>query len=254
VPRPVLNELPAGIAADGMAVLEVDSGLRAFLVGGARAQLTLVDPATSELQTVDLEAPAARLELFRAPRPEGDPDGGEGNYALAWSTASEVVSFIDLDRVAQLRGRAIRTLRIGSPLRDLVPLPGRHAAVCRTSNAFSLVLLDFEDRTATPLTANVAVGQVVPDPEGGPVYVSLPAWTDLFGDHGAEVVAMNPDTGGQVRVALPLDGQLVVVPGSERIVSVHAAPGKLSVFDRNPQVGAQVTSRDMIFLEGILDP
>lgn len=254
VPRPVLNELPAGMAADGMAVLEVDAGLRAFLVGGGRSQLTIVDPATSELQTVDLEAPAARLELFRAPRPEDDPDGGEGNYALAWSTASEVVSFIDLDRVAQLRGRAIRSLRIGSPLRSLAPLPGRHSAVCRTADDYALVLLDFDDRTATPLTAGVAIGQVVPDPAGGPVYVTLPRWYGTDGEHAAEVVAMNPDTGGQVRVTLPEDGTLLVVPGTERIVSLHDAPGKLSVFDRDPAVGAQVTTRDLIFLEGILNP
>lgn len=254
VPRPVLNELPAGIDADDLAVLDFDDGLRAFLVGRTRNQLLIVNPLTSELQAVALEAPASQLVLFRAPRPADDEEGGEGNYALAYAPNASVVSFIDLDRVDRRRSRAISTLRLNGGLTRLLPLPGRRAAVATMIDRKVLNLLDFSARTATPLTAAVDIDAVQPDPEGGAIYVSLPASSTLEGDLGAEVVSLDPDTGSPVRVALPEGADLLVVPGARRLVAVHGPLGRVSVFDRNPAPGATVTTRDLLFLEGLLDP
>ncbi len=238
VPRPYLNQLAAARSPTDLAVETVAGGQRIFTCGGGT--LTVTHPVTGRRTAVPVGVPASRLLPFSAPR-DDDLVEGDGRFALLWSPNSKAVVFADLDLLERRGGRALTPLVLSVPVTELSPLPGRRGAVARLGSA-GVALLDFEARTATPLTASGRLLSLVVEPSGDRLHA-------LVEDGHHAVVTVDSDTGASHDVEISGGGALVYVPGADRVVVDHgAAWGHLSVV-----AGERVTELDGVLLKGALD-
>lgn len=243
VPRPYLNQLPAGAAPTDLVVEPVQDGLRVFTISEQTATISVIDPGTAQRIGVEVGQAVRHLLPFTAPRPD---DGGAGRFALLWGPNSGAVVFADLDQLAHRRGRALTPLPIQGRVQSVHPLPGRRGAVARFADR--IALLDFDDRTVTPLTAGGEVTALVVDPSGNRVYVGVAG--TVF-----SVVSVDVATGAPVATEIPAGrGPLVYVPEAQRLLVDHgAASGYVSILDPDDLDDGRVSERTGLFLQGVLD-
>ncbi|MEZ4473986.1 MAG: hypothetical protein R3F60_25000 [bacterium] len=237
LPRPYLNQLPGAPGAADLWAGEVADGPRIFTTGAAG--LAITHPATGRRTMVPLPAGAGgRLLPFRGPRP--DDAAAEAHFALLWGPGRSLAVFIDLDRVEQRGQQAVTPLALPFPVSDLLPLPGRRGAVARIGDG-GIALLDFDARTATPLTASAPLRDLIVEPGGARVHALLDD-----GYREAAVVSLDAATGATQDVRLPRGGRLLFVPGVDRVVVDHGETwGRISGLD-----GTEVTDFRGFFLEG----
>lgn len=245
VPRPYLNQLPAGQRPSDFAVLEVDAGPRVFAVEPSLPGISVIEPTTAGRVAVQSDLPVGRILPFEAAR----DDDSTGRFALLWQTGATGVVFADLDRLEEQRGRALTPLVIGSPLGDLQPIPGRRMALARVSDN-RVVLLDFVARTATPLDADSPLRTVLVAPDGGAIYLHTEAdsLAALATDSLIASTVKLSDDYGTVQT-------LLHVPGAERLVAVayDEAFGRVIVAPTTGLAPETLERRDGLFLEGVFD-
>lgn len=240
VPRPYLNQLPAGQRPGDMAVIEVESGPRVFTVDSSLPGVSIIEPRTADRQAIPTALPVSQILPFEAPRAEG----GIGQFALLWSPGAAGVVFADLDRLEDDRGRALTPLVIDGTIRQLEPLPGRRRAVATVGDR-QIVVFDFDARTATRLDLDGPIEQLIVDSTGDRTYLSTQT--------GA-VVAIDSDRLTAAAVRLDRPGRMVHVPGADRLVIDlgGAIGGAIAVVPDLPAEDA-VVRRDGVFFEGIFD-
>ncbi len=242
VPRPSLNLLPAGgEPSDLLADAE-----RVFTANGRAGTVAVLDPVTGRRRVVDVGAPVARILPFTAPRADGE---GEGRFALLWAPGGEAVVFADLDRLELRAGQAVTPLRLEGRVVEVAPLPGRRGAAARLEND-RLVLLDFDDRTATPLVlaGGASLGPMRVDPDGDRVYALVQGGPD-----GAALVTVGVETGAPTSVALRSGARdLLVLPAARRLLIDHGKQtGEITVVPMG--AAGEATERSNLLLEGMFD-
>ncbi len=245
VPRPYLNQLPAGQRPSDFAVLAVDAGPRVFAVEPSLPGISVIEPTTAGRVAVQSDLPVSRILPFEAERDDGTP----GRFALLWQAGAAGVVFADLDRLEEQRGRALTPLVVGGSISDVQPIPGRRMAVGRVGGN-RVVILDFDARTATPLDAADEIQALIVAPDGAAIYL-VTASDDLA------VLATDTLIASTVSLTEHFADvqQLLHVPGADRLVAVLAGPdtGRVVVAptaDLSPEV---LQRRDGIFLEGVFD-
>ncbi len=239
VPRPYLNQLAGAPQPSDLIVRTVADGQRVFTVG--RQSLSITHPITGRRTSVDVGLPISNMVPFTALRGDELVDG-DGQYALLWSPGSPAVAFADLDLVELRGGRAITPLVLSSAVTHLQPLPQRRGAVARLGNT-GLALLDFEARTATPLTASGRLNALVVSASGDEVYA-------LVEDGDFALVTVDTTTGSATSTPLSDGGELLHIAGVDRTVVNHPQSwGHMSVLEDDT-----ITERNGVFLEGTLDP
>lgn len=241
VPRPYLNQLPAASGPIELQVEDTFEGLRVFTCG--RQALAVTHPVTGRRTVVPLRSRVDRLLPFRAARNDDLTGDAEGLFALLWSEGSQTVQFADLD-LAERRGeRAITPLVMSAPVTDIQPLPGRRGAVARLGTV-GLALLDFEARTATPLTANGSLQQLVVEPSGDRVFALI------AGNGRHSVVTVDVDTGASVATTIPARALAIhYLPDADRVVAEYADWwGRVRVID----AAGEVVDREAFLLQGAL--
>ncbi len=245
VPRPYLNQLPAGQRPSDFAVVEVEAGPRVFAVEPALPGVSVIEPTTAGRVAVTSDLPVSEILPFEAPR----EDGSTGHFALLWQTGAAGVVFADLDALEEHRGRALTPLVIGGALTHVRPIPGRRAAVAR-SGPSRVVMLDFDARTATPLDADSPIQSLIVAPEGDAIFLH----TEL-----GSLAALATDTLIASTVPLtdaPADVErLLHVPGARRLVAVlyDEAHGRVVVSPDAELSPEALRRRDGLFLDGVFD-
>lgn len=239
VPRPVLNQLPAGQRPADLAVRTLAAGTRLFAVEPALPGLSVIDPVTADRLAIPTDTPVSRIIPFDAPR----PDGADGHFALLWSPDAPGVVFADLDQLQDQRGRALTPLVLAGGITTLAPIPDRRAAVALVAG-LQVVIIDFDARTATPLTVPGGIDQLIVDPTGDRIY--------LAADH--DLIAIDTDTLTTQSARAPFPGgALLHAPGAERLVYAWPDPlGDVLVLDETPDPG-RLTHHAPLFLEGAFD-
>ncbi|MEZ4465255.1 MAG: hypothetical protein R3F43_12380 [bacterium] len=234
---PLPQPAPRGAGRGGSLGRRGGGRPRIFTTGAAG--LAITHPATGRRTMVPLPAGAGgRLLPFRGPRP--DDAAAEAHFALLWGPGRSLAVFIDLDRVEQRGQQAVTPLALPFPVSDLLPLPGRRGAVARIGDG-GIALLDFDARTATPLTASAPLRDLIVEPGGARVHALLDD-----GYREAAVVSLDAATGATQDVRLPRGGRLLFVPGVDRVVVDHGETwGRISGLD-----GTEVTDFRGFFLEG----
>lgn len=245
VPRPYLNQLPAGQRPSDFAVVEVDAGPRVFAIEPNLPGISVIEPTTASRVAVTSDLPVSRILPFEAPR----EDGGVGHFALLWQSGAAGVVFADLDNLEEQRGRALTPLVIGGALTEVQPIPGRRAAVAR-SGTNRVIMLDFDARTATPLDADSPVEALIVAPDGGTIY--------LHTERGS-LAALATDTLIASTVQLTDEyavvQRLLHVPGARRLVAVlyDEAFGRVIVSPESDLSPEALERRDGLFLDGVFD-
>lgn len=245
VPRPYLNQLPAGQRPSDFAVLEVDAGPRVFAVEPALPGISVIEPTTAGRVAVQTELPVSQMLPFEAERDDGSP----GRFALLWQSGAAGVVFADLDRLEDERGRALTPLVVGGTISDVRPIPGRRMAVARVGGN-RVVILDFDDRTATPLDADSEIQSLIVAPDGTAIYLLTVS---------GSLAALASDTLIASTVSLPVAyndvSTLLLVPGAERLVAVRYAEqyGRVIVAPTTDLTPESLERRDGLFFEGVFD-
>lgn len=239
VPRPVLNQLPAGQRPADLAVRTLAAGTRLFTAEPTLPGVSVIDPVTADRVAIPTDTVVSRIIPFEAPRPDGD----DGHFALLWHPGATGVVFADLDHLQQQRGRALTPLVLGGGVQTLSPIPDRRAAVATVADT-QVVIIDFDARTATPLTVPGGVDQLIVDPAGDRIY--------LAADH--DLIAIDTDTLTTRSARAPFTGgTLLHTPGADRLVYAWPDPlGDVLVLDETPDPD-RVIHRAPLFIEGAFD-
>lgn len=240
VPRPVLNQLPAGVRPSDIAVVTLAQGPRVFAIEPALPGISVIDPITAERIPVSTGVRVGRILPFTAPRPEG----GDGHFALAWRAGAQEVVFADLDHLAERRGRALTSLVLAGAIGDVHPIPGRRMAVATVATD-QLVVIDFDARTATPLTLAQGLRQLIVDPDGSRIYL-------LTGD---DVVALDVATLTAAVAPIPGGGDaLLHLPAADRLLVADTGDplGHVTALPETPTDGEAI-ERAPLFIEGVFD-
>lgn len=236
VPRPYLNQIPVIEGPTEMRVEPTLDGLRVFTC--SQSMLAVTHPVTGQRTVVDPGGRVDHLLPFRGAR--SDDLAEEGQFALLWSAGSRRVLFADLDLLERRRERALTPLTLSASITEVHPLPGRQGAVARLGQS-GLALLDFDARTATPLTANGSLLSLVVQPDGARIHALLQAGRD------AAVVSIDVDTGASRSVSVPAGAISVqYLPLADRLAVIFNDPwGRLHLIDEG-----EVIEREGFLLEG----
>jgi hypothetical protein len=239
VPRPVLNELPAGGEPIRVFARTVTDGPRIFALLGTGTTLSVVEPETAHRTAVALTSRATEVLPFEGTRDDGEP----GQYALLWSKGQTVVTFVDLDLVEHRAGRALTPLSVDGPIQALLPVPGQRMAVAQVGDDV-VTLLDFDARTATPLRAAGSVEGLRVADDGSAVYFAVRG-------RSFAVAMLDPATGRVFTETIGAQGAVYTLPALNRVlVDFHHTMGSMSVWSPFDDT---VDTRRGVFLEGVLD-
>jgi len=256
VPRPTLNVLPGSPALVDALPHRTPDGLRVFSLEGRT--LAVIHPETGARRGVTLGFEGAALVPYAGA-------GGEPS-ALIWGRGAEQVAYVRLDDLEASGSRAVRTLTLEGGLSDLLPVPGRAAAVGILPAR--LVVLDFPGESATPFD----VGGVLTGAE------SSPSWDDPAPTPGSGVVTdgasvfavmraasdgrhhlihldlgVDGSGGGARAVSLAKGGHPMLVPGAARLVVDHrTTAGTISVVATDAGPDARADLRRSLFLTEVL--
>lgn len=250
IPRPILNQLPAGTRPTDLAAIPLPTGTRIITIEPTLPGLSLIDPATADRITIPTDLPIARILPFTAPRPPDDPapqddpapEPTPGHFALLWQPGSPGVIFADLDHLADRRGRALTPLVLADNILTLHPIPHRRMAIA-TIGPQQIVIIDFDARTATPLTLAAPLATLLIDPDGTRIYLHSPP----------DIIALEVDTlTATTAPAHPQADQLLHIPAAHRLVLAHTyAPlGRVTILPETPTEEAPI-HRAPLFLEGV---
>lgn len=256
VPRPTLNVLPGSPALVDALPHRTPDGLRVFSLEGRT--LAVIHPETGARRGVTLGFEGAALLPYAGA--EGAPS------ALVWGRGAEQVAYVRLDDLEASGSRAVRTLTLEGGLSDLLPIPGRAAAVGILSAR--LVVLDFRGESATPFDlGGVLVGAESsvywddPSPgagsgvvtDGASVFAVMRAAVD--GRHHLIHVDLGDDgrAGGARALPLANGGKPLLVPGAGRLVVDHGTTaGTISVVATDAGPDARADLRRSLFLTEVL--
>jgi hypothetical protein len=257
VPRPTLNVLPGSPALVDALPHRTPDGLRIFSLEGRT--LAVVHPETGARRGVTLTFEGAALVPYAGVA--GEPS------ALIWGRGAAQVAYVRLDALEASGSRAVRTLTMEGGLTDLLPIPGRAAAVGIESTR--LVVLDFPGESATPFD----LGGVLVGAESS-VYWDEPAPVDGAGvvTDGASVFAVMRAAatgahhlirieigddgvgGGAQAIPLTMGGAPLLVPGADRLVIDHGTTaGTISVLSTDAGAETRADVRRSLFLTEVLD-
>ena len=243
VPKPHLNKLHSGNGPSDMAFRQTDEGPRLFVVNAGDQTLSVIDPMTGGSVAVATTQAVARMLPFQAPR----PDDTLGESALLWSESGGGVVFADLELVERRRGRALTPLHFEGGIRSLAPIPGRRGAAA-TLDTRRLLLLDFDDQTATTLMVSGTPEDLQVDPSGERVYA-------VTNGSPFAVVSVDVDTGSPFAAEVPSgSGTLMLIPGADRLMVDHGHPaGHVSVLPLADVNSDQLFERKGLMFERVFD-
>lgn len=169
IPRPALNLLVSGRSPSDMVLAELPSGSRLISVNSGDNSLAALDPTSGRRVQVQLPHAVRAIRPFVAQRPGGDE---EGAYALLWAPGASRISVADLDVLEGRRGQALTTLSLPGAVLQLEPLPELRRALAWVDGG-QLVVLDLDERTATPLTIDGQITELVIDAGESRAYATV---------------------------------------------------------------------------------
>ncbi len=244
VPRPHLNQLAGGQKPSDMLLQEISGGLRLFSLSPSLGQLSIIEPDSGTRVLLELGTMSHFLPFKAA-----DEGGEEGNFSLLWQPGNPEVIFVDLDQVEAERGRALTRLRLDAPVDLLLPLSGQPAALAQMGSR-RLALLDFEARTAMPLSIEGEIEGVQIAPDGAHIFALVRGAGTL------STVMVDVATGTPSSVELGRGGgELFLCTGVQRLVVDHSGEmGEISVLSVGEALSKEgLQERSGLMLEGILD-
>src|SRR5262249_47964601 len=121
--RPVLSLLAAGSGPADMALFDTSDGTRLLVVAPGSRDAFVVDARSARTTRLPLDAAATRIYGFTGASP-GDTKTQPRALLLGAGLGTRTASFLDLERVDDLRTRNLDTRPIGEPAVDAVALTG----------------------------------------------------------------------------------------------------------------------------------
>ncbi|MFN3198901.1 MAG: hypothetical protein ACE366_10890 [Bradymonadia bacterium] len=252
IPKPSLNLLVSGRQPSDMVLETLPDGVRVLSVNAGESSVAMVDPVTGRRVRVSVDHDIRQVRTFMAMRPEGD----EGPYALLWSEGSAHVSVADLTVLETRRSQAVSTLALPGAVRLMEPLPTLRRALAwvEEEGKETLVILDLDEGTATPLAISGTLQSVRLNPARSWAYATVETPSV---EGGFAVVGVELATGRGVSSPVPAGrGELYLsqVKGETMVVLDHGKLlGEISFVPAAELGQRPFETRRGFMLDGILE-
>lgn len=240
--EPSLNQLGTDAAPKDMAIFE-SGGQRKLLVASTNSA-QVVEASSSRVTQIPLVNAADRILLFEGSSPF---DGAIEQRALLYRLGSAGVTFLDLAEVEERTTRNREEFNV-SAIRSLVPLEDN--LVLLNHQDRSLSILNLDERTASPIHAQVELDDAVPNLELDRIWVAPP------GQRTVGFIDLSNLHPGQASLDLPISDLLLFQnTRTPRIVITHPdSLGALSILSaEDPSDASRARTLRGFFYEGVLD-
>lgn len=237
--KPVLSQLGAGQGPADMALFTTADGPRLLVVSPASKDAFVIEPRTSRTTRIPLEAPANHVDLFEGPSPAEPGKLKQRALLSGLNTGARLLTFLDLDRVEELKTRNLDTVLAPPAASSLRLANGRHVVFTQGGGqgAGGLSLVDLHTRNVAPISSPAIATMVEAPAPSSNLWIVPPSGSTSksFGGSGGDGLSVGfvrtaePSVGtvGSVRVDAPV--KTVIPVGSERgastLVLVHEHPG-----------------------------
>jgi hypothetical protein len=226
--EPSLNQLGTDSTPRDMVVFENDGERKLLVASSSSAQV--VESSSNRVTQIPLENPGDRILLFEGASPFDDEVEPR---ALLYRLGSPGVTFLDLDDIEERTTRNREEFQL-APIASLVPLENNQ--VLANHDTGGLSILNLEERTASPIQAQISLAQAVPSLETSRIWVAPTGQTTLG---FVDLANLHP---GQVRLDLPIANFLSFEnTSSPKVVVTHPdAVGAVSILSAaNPGDGGR---------------
>ncbi len=177
--KPTVNVADVGGVPTDIAFLQTDGGRRLAALVPTLSQATLVDPATTVLETVDLEKPYSRLTLVTDAVTEKPI---QSDVALLWSDSTQGVAFWSLGKTSGTPFRSVDPYDIGISVKSVASVPGEqfaHLKLLESAGAPEFYVLDLNKRQSFPMLTNASGFAISVSPDGQRAWALKPGTTDF---------------------------------------------------------------------------
>lgn len=214
-----VNVADVGGIPSAIDFVETDGGLRlAALVPTAR-QATLVDPATTVVESVSLPGSYSRITRVTeqvAERPD------QGDVALLWGASpSEGIAFWSLGRTTGRPYRSVDAYPIGITVQSVQDVPGGdlgHRKILVNQSADEFYVLDLNQRTTFPMLTSTVGFDLSVAPDGGRAWAVRTGTTELAQINLETLHPTSLEIERDITRAYDIERQ----DGGRAIVSLHA--------------------------------
>jgi hypothetical protein len=176
---PTPNIADVGGVPTAIDFVETDGGLRlAALVPGLR-QASLVDPATTVVEAVDLSQPYTRLTRVTQ---DVTNKPTTSDVALLWSDQTSGVAFWSLGKTTGTPFRSVDPYDIGIAVKQVIDVPGdsyAHLKILQSTSDAEFYVLDLDKRETYPMLTNQAGFELSMSPDGQRVWAFRPGSPDF---------------------------------------------------------------------------
>lgn len=231
--RPTVNQLGVGRLPSDMALFGEGSARRLLVSSAGTASASVIDAQSNRVTPIPLAGRATRILLFNGRSPH---DATQRVRALLFADdgTSSAVSFVDLELIEERRSRNVEPVQLTASIVASVSVSSQNVLLLQHANspgAAGLSLLRLDDRTASPIYAEVSLASAAFGVDGQTLWLGSPrsdrvAFLDLATFHPGEVRLDKP-----VVAVIPLAGDST---GRRRVVAIHdGAGGVITVLDGN---------------------
>ncbi|MCA9592271.1 MAG: hypothetical protein KC776_03145 [Myxococcales bacterium] len=177
--KPTVNVADVGGVPSDIAFVQTDGGLRLAALVPSAQQATLVDPATTVIETVDLKKAYTRLTRVTddvADKPV------KSDVALLWSDSTTGIAFWSLGKTSGTPFRSVDPYDIGISVASVQNVPGdkyAHLKILESASAAEFYVLDLDQRQSFPMLTNAPGFDLTVSPDGERAWALRPGTPDF---------------------------------------------------------------------------
>ncbi len=240
--RPTVNQLGVGRLPSDMVLFGEGTARRLLVSSAGTPTASVIDARSNRVTQISLGNRATRILLFNGRSPH-DPTQRTRALLFADDSSTSAVSFVDLELIEERRSRNVEPVQLTGPIVASVPVISQNVLLLQHNNvsgAAGLSLLRLDDRTASPIYAEVSLANAAFGIDQQVLWLGSPrsdrvGFIDLNTFHPGEVRLDQP-----VISLVPLTGDAT---GHRRVVAVHdGIGGVITVLDGNDPQRATSTS------------
>ena len=215
---PNIEQLQAGTNPEDIVTYQsADGSQRLMTVNQGSVDISIIDPDTTAVTTIELDAAGDSIHLFEALNPNTD---ALEPHALIYGSdgLSSVVSFVRLWEVEDRLGQAVEALSLNKPIETLYESPIQNQLVFSHTGGDGVTLLDLDQRAYTPLEAQVVLSDVEVDDVGRRLYAAL------SGSERLNLIDLSLGTPSSVPLDFPISS-IVLLPQAQSLLAFHSRNG-----------------------------
>lgn len=174
-----INVADVGGVPTSIAFVQTDGGLQLAALVPSKLSATLVDPATTTTESVDLEKPYTRITRITD---DVSDKPASADVALLWSESTTGIAFWSLGKTSGTPFRSVDPYEIGIAVSAVKHVPGTkfaHLKILESTTASEFYVLDLDQRESFPMVTNASGFTLSLSPDGERAWALKPGTPDM---------------------------------------------------------------------------